>query len=146
MTSSEPSVRRAQAESYLLASSDGWNHARIFLLEGQRPHRPILGYVSFVSSYGLFGHCFSHIHVPIKSFFHECDRDYLLNKLMDGQAQIFDYDASLAHIHTLITTSVSPDRRADLLATLDSIDDPGLTQKAFALPGLVIASGPPAPP
>lgn len=81
---------KEQADSYLIRNDQEW--ARIFIQQGTRESGSTWGYISVISGYGNFGHCFSCCSGEFRRFLCGLNRDYLMGKFFGSALQVFDND------------------------------------------------------
>ena len=86
---------RETADSYLFRSKDGHDWARVFIQSGVRRDsaQPTWWfYISVISTFGTYGHCFTHCAEPPALFLQGATFDHLMNKLADGGHREFSAD------------------------------------------------------
>ena len=91
-------TQREAADSYMLRSKDGHDWARVFIQSGLRSDtdRPSWWlYISAISTYGTYGHCFMHCAEPPAPFLRGASFDYAMGKLAAGGHREFSTDAYL---------------------------------------------------
>ena len=99
---SKVTVIESDAHSYYLAVDGEW--AKFFVQEGVRNDgKTHYGYLSIISSFGTFGHCFSHMSLPLPAFLQRTNFDYVMEKL-HPKSRIFDWDKAIEKIKKEILT------------------------------------------
>ncbi len=89
-------ITKEPADSYIVRNQG--EAARIFILSGQKQDHDgprTWGYISIISSFGNFGHLFSHCGPrPFEEFLAGLDCSYLMGKFMGLGVNVFDVDAT----------------------------------------------------
>lgn len=75
MQNKEYSVKKSIVEQYTIILNDGWDHAFIFLDNGEKS-----GTISILSSYGNYSNHFSSTGQPFKDFLMNLNFDYFMTK------------------------------------------------------------------
>lgn len=127
------SVRKLPCEAYHLRTAERFGeHGTVYLREWQQEHNGSIHYGGEIvanTSFGVYGHYWTHCGVPFKRFLTGLEFHYFMEKACEKFKE-FDFDASLASIRRAVIehrkdTSIDKPTAAAIWSQIKDIESSG---------------------